>query len=166
MPAVRRHFLSIVKQRSCFNTGSTTLKYYLKVDNVGRIQVPTAASVKMPAFWAMAPCILVEGNRSSRGAYCRHHQGSKYDEGCSTNLWNVGLLLRDYTSLYPGRLSSTWITFFRLDCCIADVLALKAKRDSFPVASLGHTNLTVILFFVSGHRPCFPVVTRVRHVSS
>jgi hypothetical protein len=35
-----------------------------------------------------------------------HHQDHIPDNGGSTHLWNVGLLLWDYTLLYPRRLSS------------------------------------------------------------
>jgi hypothetical protein len=52
-----------------------------------RFQVLTAASMKIRAFWDVAPCSLVGVDRRFRGAYCLHHQG-EIDE-CSTHLWNV-----------------------------------------------------------------------------
>jgi hypothetical protein len=39
-----------------------------------RIQVLTAARVKMTAFWDTAPCSLVEVDRRFRRAYCLEHQ--------------------------------------------------------------------------------------------
>jgi hypothetical protein len=42
-------------------------------------------------------------------------------DGGSTHLWNVGLLQRDYTALYPRRLSSS--------CCI-QVLLLEYETES------------------------------------
>jgi hypothetical protein len=54
------------------------------------IQVLTAATVKVGAFWDTAPCSLVIP-----------------DDAGSTNLWNVGLFQRNYTALYPRRLSSS-----------------------------------------------------------
>jgi hypothetical protein len=44
-----------------------------------------------------------------RGAYCIRHQG---DDGGSTHFWNVGLIQRDYTAVYPRRLSSSQIRFY------------------------------------------------------
>jgi hypothetical protein len=38
--------------------------------------------------------------------YCLHHQG---DGGCSTYLWNVGLLQGDYMALHSRRL---WSSYF------------------------------------------------------
>jgi hypothetical protein len=37
--------------------------------------------------------------------YCLHHRPN---DGGSKHLWNVGLLQRDYTALYPRRLSSSY----------------------------------------------------------
>jgi hypothetical protein len=34
-----------------------------------------AASMKMTAFWNIAPCGLIEVDRHFRGAYCFQHQG-------------------------------------------------------------------------------------------
>jgi hypothetical protein len=45
--------------------------------NPVRFQVITAVSVKMTAFWDIAPRSLVEVNRRFRGAYCLHHQGDE-----------------------------------------------------------------------------------------
>jgi hypothetical protein len=63
-----------------------------------RFQALTAASMKLTAFWSIAPCGLVEIDRRFRDAYCLRHQGY---HGGSKHLWNVGLLQRDYTSQYP-----------------------------------------------------------------
>jgi hypothetical protein len=53
----------------------------------------------------VAPSSLVGVTRRFRGAYCPHHHP---DDGGSTHLWNVGLLLRDYTALYLRRLLSSY----------------------------------------------------------
>jgi hypothetical protein len=42
-----------------------------------RFQVLKAASVKMTAFWDVAPCSLVENDRCFRGTYCSYHQGDE-----------------------------------------------------------------------------------------
>jgi hypothetical protein len=39
-----------------------------------RFQVLTASSIKVTVFWDLASCSLIEINRSSRSAYCIHHQ--------------------------------------------------------------------------------------------
>jgi hypothetical protein len=41
--------------------------------------------LKIRAFWDVAPCSLLEGDRSFRCAYCLHHQGGPNDGG-STRL--------------------------------------------------------------------------------
>jgi hypothetical protein len=65
-------------------------------------------SSPLSAFWDTAPCSFVEISRRFRGVYCLYRQDDEsYDEG-STHFWNVGLLLRDYTALYPIRLSSSY----------------------------------------------------------
>jgi hypothetical protein len=46
-------------------------------------QVLKAASVKMLAFWDIAPCSLVIVDRRFKGAYCLRRQG---DGGSSTHL--------------------------------------------------------------------------------
>jgi hypothetical protein len=56
-----------------------------------------AANVNVVAFWDIAPCSLVEVDR----------RFSKYpNDGGTEHLRNVGLLHRDYTAVYPIRLSS------------------------------------------------------------
>jgi hypothetical protein len=61
-----------------------------------RLQVLTAASMKMTAFWDIARCSLVKVDRRFRHAYCLHQN----DDGGSTPLCYVGILLRDYIALY------------------------------------------------------------------
>jgi hypothetical protein len=39
-----------------------------------RFQVLTAASMKIRAFWDVAPCSLIGVDRRFRGLYCLHHQ--------------------------------------------------------------------------------------------
>jgi hypothetical protein len=64
------------------------MKYFV------RFQVLTAASMKIRAFWDVAPYSLVGVNRRFRGAYSIPGDG-----GC-THVWNIGLLQRDYMALY------------------------------------------------------------------
>jgi hypothetical protein len=41
-------------------------------------QVLMAASIKMTAFWNIAPCSLIEVNRCFRGLYRFHYLGDEY----------------------------------------------------------------------------------------
>jgi hypothetical protein len=75
--------------------------YFLCVFNAWHSRYKTMHVLKMRDFWNIAPCILVGIDRRFRDAYCLHQP----DEG-STHLWNVGILQRDYTALYPTRLYS------------------------------------------------------------
>jgi hypothetical protein len=59
----------------------------------------------MAALWVVAPCSLVEVYRRFRGTCCHRQQGP--DDGVSTYLWNVGLLLPVYTALQPRRQPSS-----------------------------------------------------------
>jgi hypothetical protein len=68
------------------------------------------ASMKIVAFWDMTPWSLVE-------VYP--------DDGSSTHLWNVGLLLRDYMALYPTRLSSSFHLCFKPYCIRRKLLQAK-----------------------------------------
>jgi hypothetical protein len=65
----------------------------------------------MADFWDIAPCSPVEVDLYFRGAYCLHYRSS--DDGDSTHLWNVCLLQRDYTALYPRKLSSSYSPFWK-----------------------------------------------------
>jgi hypothetical protein len=68
-----------------------------------RYQVLTAASMKMTAFWDIAPCSLAEIYRCSSAAHCLHHQ--------------------DYTAQYPRRQSSdcaALLLFFRINSEVID----------------------------------------------
>jgi hypothetical protein len=57
------------------------------LNNVERLQVLTAAIMKIRAFWDVAPCSLVGVERRFRGAYCLHHQGDECpNDGGSTHL--------------------------------------------------------------------------------
>jgi hypothetical protein len=91
-------------------TGSSYVKHNCRraeSSSVLRFQVLTS-SMNMRVFWDIAPCSLgVE--RRFRGAYYLHH---KRNDGGSTLLWNVGLF-RDYTALYPRRLSSSTPHFIK-----------------------------------------------------
>jgi hypothetical protein len=42
-----------------------------------RLQVLTASSMKITAFWDVAPCSLVRVDRRFGGAYCLHHEGDE-----------------------------------------------------------------------------------------
>jgi hypothetical protein len=52
---------------SCFQSKATNLRFH----------VLTVASMKMKAFWGIAPYSLVEVDRRFRGAYCTHNQGNE-----------------------------------------------------------------------------------------
>jgi hypothetical protein len=45
-----------------------------------RVQVLTAASMKIAVFWVLASCSLVEVYRRFRGACCLHRQGGHHPE--------------------------------------------------------------------------------------
>jgi hypothetical protein len=62
--------------------------------------------LKMTAFWNTALYSLVEIDQHFRNVCCLHHEGTG---GASTHPWNIGLIQRDYTALYPGRLSSKYL---------------------------------------------------------
>jgi hypothetical protein len=58
----------------------------------------------------IASCIFVHSHPMSyliALAYCAHHRFDDHqsNDGGSAHLWNVGLLQRDYTALYPRRLA-------------------------------------------------------------
>jgi hypothetical protein len=53
--------------------------------------------------WDIAQCNLAAVYWRFGGAYRLHYQS---DDGGTTYFWNVGLLQRDYTALYPRKLSS------------------------------------------------------------
>jgi hypothetical protein len=48
-----------------------------------RLQVLTAASMKIRAFWDLVPCYLLGVDRHFRSTYCLHHRS---DDGGSTHL--------------------------------------------------------------------------------
>jgi hypothetical protein len=56
----------------------------------------------MTVFWGVTPCSLVIIDFRFRGAYCFRDLGDDDpDAGGSKLLWNVNLLLPDYTSNIP-----------------------------------------------------------------
>jgi hypothetical protein len=57
------------------------------------------------SFLDIAPCSFIGVDWRFRGAYCLHRHP---DVGISTQTWNVGLLQRNYTSLYPRKVSSPY----------------------------------------------------------
>jgi hypothetical protein len=58
--------------------------------HVVRSQVLTMASIKMAAFWVVAPCTFIEVYRRFRGLRCLHHQVE--------NSVPTGKLLPEYTA--------------------------------------------------------------------
>jgi hypothetical protein len=63
------------------------------VNTVMKLDVLTAASMKMAVFWAVAPCILVEVQRRFTGACYLYHKDDRPDYGGSRHFWNVPELL-------------------------------------------------------------------------
>jgi hypothetical protein len=67
-----------------------TILLYIKVDQKKSsviFQILMAASLKMTAFWDIAPCSLAEVDRRFRGAYCLRYQAIRpirrnTPEGC------------------------------------------------------------------------------------
>jgi hypothetical protein len=72
--------------------------------------------LKMTDFWDIAPCSLVEVGRrfvpppSSGRWISRSRLTHRPDNGSGMHLGNVGLLKRDYTALYPTKMSSSYST--------------------------------------------------------
>jgi hypothetical protein len=56
------------------NGREVTVKLFQTAHYNVRFQVLMAASMKIRAFWDVAPCSLVGIDRRFRGAYCLHHQ--------------------------------------------------------------------------------------------
>jgi hypothetical protein len=71
------------------------LRLFETLREVLRFHVYTTASMKMTGLWDMAPCSLVEEDRRFRRANCLHHQDNRPDDGGSTPLWIICLVLRD-----------------------------------------------------------------------
>jgi hypothetical protein len=74
--------------RHDLNTLSLGEKIKEYQQNYVRFQVLMAASMKIRAFWDIAPCSLGV-DRHFRGAYCLHHQGEgggDDDDGGSTHI--------------------------------------------------------------------------------
>jgi hypothetical protein len=67
----------ITSKVTMLNTVTIGTKVNIAVvsDKHMRYKVLTAASMKMIAFWDMAPCSLVEVDGRFRGAYCLRHRG-------------------------------------------------------------------------------------------
>jgi hypothetical protein len=96
--------------------------YVCKNGSHMRFQVFTAVSVKVTAFWDIAPCSLV-------------HRPNNVG---STNFWNVGVLQRDYTSLYPRRLPSSVgshsLVPFLITVMVGNVTMETSVRSLFTIA--------------------------------
>jgi hypothetical protein len=44
------------------------------------VKLPTVVSLKIAVFWVVAPCSLVDVNRSFRGPFCLHHLHTRHRE--------------------------------------------------------------------------------------
>jgi hypothetical protein len=72
---IRTIYFLIMAQEVCFALWSwATAALILGM----RFQVLTGAIMKVTVFWYVEPCSLIEMYRSSRGAYCLHHEGDNY----------------------------------------------------------------------------------------
>jgi hypothetical protein len=115
-----------------------------------RLQVLTTASMKVTAFWGIAPCSLVEVDRSFRGAYCLHHHRPVV--GASMHLWNVGLLQRCYTALYHSLTPSTWkisSVLERIDEKIINLISNLDQPDDYFLIKTnisGHAHIGYYIF--------------------
>jgi hypothetical protein len=90
-----------------------------------RFQFLTATSMKTAVFYVVALCSLVEVYRHFRGACCLHHHVTHCpDYGGSTNLWNIGKLLPDYTEQPPRRQPSCYIS----SCLYSWVVTLRCDK--------------------------------------
>jgi hypothetical protein len=54
-----------------------------------RFKVLTATSMKMTAFWDVAPLSLVEVDQCFRDAYCLHHQGDDALMMEAVRIWSL-----------------------------------------------------------------------------
>jgi hypothetical protein len=109
---VTYHLLQICQHCHTANTQAHCIPQWLSREHTDinvRFQVLMVLSMKMIAFSDIALCSLVEVDQHFRGVYYLAHCP---DDGGSTYLWKVGLLERDYTALYPRRLSSSEINIF------------------------------------------------------
>jgi hypothetical protein len=85
---------STFSQRPASRCAKTHILQTYVSSTVYRCLTQVAGEMKMRrAFWGIASCSLVEVDRRFRG---------------STHLWNVGLLQREYTALYPRWISSSY----------------------------------------------------------
>jgi hypothetical protein len=76
------------------------------MSNISKLkQKNITGMLKMTAFWDIAPCSLVEVDRSFGAACCGD---GRPDDGFKKHLRNVGQLLRDYTAQYSTIFSSSF----------------------------------------------------------
>jgi hypothetical protein len=73
-------------------------------DTTCEISCSHGSEYEISGLYDFATCSLIEVDRRFRGAHCHHLP----DDRGSMILWNVGVLQRDYTALYP-RLSCSWV---------------------------------------------------------
>jgi hypothetical protein len=93
-----------IKQTACQLKSWKLLWRRLSISWFFRLAANRFVALETRAFCDVAPCTLVGVYRRFSNASCLHHQGGD----SSTHLWNVGILQRDYTALYPRRLSSSY----------------------------------------------------------
>jgi hypothetical protein len=83
----------------------------------------------MTAFWNIALRNLAEVDRRFRYAWYLHYH--RADEEGSTHLWNVPLLQRYYTALYPRRLSSYYLLKININVIYSYILFSIYQVDVF-----------------------------------
>jgi hypothetical protein len=88
----------------------------------------------MTGFWDIAPCRIVV-HRRFRSVYCLHELSP--DDGGNTNLWNVGILLRDYVASYSRKLFSSYSTLLRT------WNVTKINNAWYPYSIIRHSVMTV-----------------------
>jgi hypothetical protein len=74
------------------------LNYYYYYYYYLRVQVLTAGSMKMTAFWDIASCILIEVDRRFRGFYCVCHQGDE------VRTFETSVCFNETTQPYTGKM--------------------------------------------------------------
>jgi hypothetical protein len=78
-----------------------------------KFQVLAAASVKLTAFWDIAPCCSVEVDERFRDVYCLHNQVFEFTLWRRQYFWNVGKRTRLHCQC-PGRLSHSYIAMYKI----------------------------------------------------
>jgi hypothetical protein len=89
-------------RRACSTRRRDDMHGYKFLDGTEEITWKT----KMPVFWDVAPCSLVEINRRFRSTCFLHHHHPQWWR--HKHLWNVGQFLPDYTEQHLRRQSSSY----------------------------------------------------------